>query len=84
MGPLARAKLPYGLDPDQVLRIRLLAIPPQFTEVDDVLSLWIGKKEKGKKVFKPIPRATATLHVGPGGLNGWASTPIPCLDWTEK
>ena len=46
---LARAKLQYGLDPDQVLRIRLIAIPPQFTEVDDVLSLWIGKKEKGQE-----------------------------------
>lgn len=79
---LARAKLQYGLDPDQVLRIRLIAIPPQFTEVDDVLSLWIGKKEKGKKVFKPIPRATATLHVGPGPAErlGIYAHPMPGLD----
>ncbi len=64
-----RAVLPYGLKAGEPLRIKLGAIPPRFSNLADVVSVWRADYQPpgqdSLRQFSKVPNATERLHVNP-------------------
>lgn len=89
---IARARLTYGLNDGQSLRIRIRATPPCIAGLYDLLTIWTAPAPTGRDSesqepeFTPNPRAQTVLNVTAGSSDRLAvySHPVPSAAGTVR
>ncbi|MHC4123239.1 MAG: DUF3604 domain-containing protein [Planctomycetota bacterium] len=86
---IVRATLPYGLEKDGPLKIRISAIPPHHSSISDAVTIWTTgppsvreRLEDFKPKFIENSQATAVLNINPGPVERLViySHPMPGVD----
>ncbi|MHC4122034.1 MAG: DUF3604 domain-containing protein [Planctomycetota bacterium] len=86
---IARATLPYGLEKDKPLKIRISAIPPHYSSISDAVTIWTTGPPSARQNledFKPKfaqnsqAAAVLTINAGPVERLSIYSHPMPGVD----